>query len=340
MVDYLAFGATGMRVSRLCLGTGQLGAWEGDAGARRAAADVLERARERGVNFFDTSEWYGNGRSEELLGDVLASCRGDVYIATKVGLHLHQGVGIRDSRPERITEHIERALKRLHTDYVDLYQIHWPDPEVPLEESWEAMCRVWRQGKTRYIGVSNYRAQDIARCLAVGPVHSLQACFHMFRRELAAADLPFCAAHGIGTMIWGPLAHGLLTGRYTREAPPALPTDDWRAAMPIMQGEGFLRCADIIAQLRDFAERRGHTITELALAWTLAQPGVTTVVTGASSVAQLEAQVGGASWTLSADEVSAVAALLASAPSWADLGGDPEYGGHHIFRRAERPVLR
>ncbi len=338
-MQYRLLGSTPLRLSRLCLGTGQLGDGEGGGATHRAAVGVLERALELGVNFFDTSEWYGQGRSEELLGEVLAPRRSEVCIATKVGLHLYRGIGIRDSRPERITAHIDRALARLRTDYVDLYQIHWPDPEVPLEESWEAMCRLWREGKARYIGVSNYRAADIARCLAVGPVHSLQACFHMFRRELAATDLPFCVTHGIGTMIWGPLAHGLLTGRYTRQSPPALPADDWRAAMPIMRGRGFLRCADTIEQLVAFSRDRAHTITELALAWTLAQPGVTAVVTGARSVAQLDAQVGGANWILSAEERSAVDAILAGAPSWSDLGGDPEYGGHHVLSLAERPAL-
>jgi aryl-alcohol dehydrogenase-like predicted oxidoreductase len=201
------------------------------------------------------------------------------------------------------------------------------------------MCRVWRQGKARHIGVSNYSATDIARCLTVGPVHSLQACFHMFRRELALVDLPFCAAHGIGTIIWGPLAHGLLTGRYTRESPPALSSDDWRAAMPIMRGEGFVRCADTLEQLRAFAAQRGRTMIDVTLAWTLAQPGVTAVVTGARSAAQLGGQVAGAAAPLSSDDLAEVNRMVSSAPSWAELGGDPEYGGHHILPISERPAL-
>lgn len=337
---YRQFGTTDMKVSRICFGGGALADWSRYGLTRCDGVRAVEAALQAGVNFFDTSEWYGMGSSEELLGEVLRGHRDEVYIATKVGLHLHDGRGIRDSRPERIVQHIDQALSRLQTDYIDLYQIHWPDPEVPMEDSWLAMCQVQRSGKARWIGVSNYRTEEIERCLAVGPVHSLQSCFHMLRREIAEEELRFCHSNGIGVMIWGPLAHGLLTGKFTENRPPAWPTGDWRLAMPIMQGDGFRKCMVSVNELSLFAQTRGHTVMELAIAWILAQPGVATVITGARTAEQLRAQLGGASWELSAYELGQVGQILARAPSWRDLGGDDEYGGHHVIPVTLRPQLR
>lgn len=140
-------------------------------------------------------------------------------------------------------------------------------------------------------------------------------------------------------MVWGPLAHGLLTGKFTASRPPAWPAGDWRLAMPIMQGDGFRRCIATVGELSRFAQARGHTVMELAIAWTLAQPAVSTVITGARTGEQLRAQLGGADWELSLEEIAEVGVILAEAPSWRDLGGDAEYGGHQVIPLASRPQL-
>ncbi len=336
---YRRLGPTDMRVSVICFGGGALADWPEHGLTRSDGVRAVEAALAAGINFFDTSEWYGMGASEELLGEVLHTRRDSVYIATKVGLHPYEARGIRDSRPGRIVEHIDRALARLRTDYVDLYQIHWPDPEVAMEDSWASMLRVQESGKARYIGVSNYRVQEMERCLSVGPVHSLQSCFHMFRRELAEQEMPFCRSRRIGVMIWGPLAHGLLTGKFSASNPPNWPAGDWRLAMPIMQGDGFRRCMATVDELSRFAGVHGRTVMELAVAWTLAQPGVSTVITGARTVVQLRQQLGGADWELSVRDLTEVEKILCGAPSWRALGGDPEFGGHHVLPVASRPEL-
>lgn len=338
-MKYTQLGTADMRVSSICFGGAQLVDHGKYGSTKKDAIDAVRHALDLGINFFDTSEWYGQGEGERLLAEALGADRHRVHIATKVGLHEFEGRGIRDSRPDRIVEHIDLALARLETDYVDLYQIHWPDPYVPFEESWEAMCRVQDSGKARYIGVSNYGSDQMLQCLEVSPVHSLQACYHMFRRELEEDQLPFCREHRIGVMIWGPLAHGLLTGKFGLDNPPNLQPGDWRLQMPIMHGEGFRQCAQVIRRLEFFARERGYTMTELAIAWTLVQPGIDTVITGSRKPEHLDAQVRGVDWELSPEERAHIEAVLACGASWRALGGEDEYGGHDVIPVDRRPAL-
>lgn len=338
-MEYRRLGATDLNVSCITFGCWQLS----DPGPYGyTEADAIRSVREAmalGINFFDTASWYGDGNGERLLAKALGSDRSDVYIATKVGLHKVNGQGMRDSRPARILSHIDIALRNLRTDYVDLYQIHWPDPFVPFEESWAAMCKVLESGKARYIGVSNFTAEQIARCLHVGPVHSLQPCYHLFRRDLETSPLPLCRQHHIGVMPYGPLAHGMLTGKYDPAQPPQWPPGDWRADMPIFNGDGYRHCALAVRRLDAWARERGKTVAQLAIAWALNQPGIHTVITGARSQKHLTEQVGGVNWQLDANEKAFVETVLSRVPDWRALGGDPEHGGNLIVPVEARPRI-
>lgn len=335
-MKYISYGSTDMKVSRICFGGGHLADFGMYGTSRAEAVDAVRFALEQGINFFDTSEWYGHGEGERLLGEALGQDRNNVYVATKAGLHLHGNVGIRDSRPERIIRHIDQALQRLHTDYVDLFQIHWPDPFVPFEASWEAMCEVRKSGKARYIGVSNYRTNEMAASRKAGEVHSLQSCFHMFRRDIERDQLAYCREHRMGVMVWGPLAHGLLTGKFSTAHPPDWPAGDWRLDMPIMKGDGLRSCMQTIDRLLSFCRERNKSLIDLAIAWTLSIPGISTVITGSRKRSHLQSQLGGVEWELTREELSEIEAILAAAPSWSALGGDEEYGGHHVIPVSER----
>ena len=327
---YRRLGSTDMNVSVLCLGGWQVGDYQAYDHERREVTSMLRRAVELGVNFFDTAHWYGEGHSEEILGEALAPVREKVYISTKVGLHRIDGVGYRDSRPERIRTHIDGALKRLRTDYVDLYLIHWPDPLVPYEESWAAMCDVLKSGKARYIGVSNYNVEQLQRSLSVGPVHAHQPCYHMLRRHHDEDLLPFCEEHGIGVFPYGPLAHGLLAGRYTPERPPAWPANDWRWSMPIFQGEGYLACARAVQELSQVAKECGFTMAQLAIAWCLQQRGIDSVIAGAYTVEQLDELAGACDRDIPSEAMAKIEEILRRTPSYRDLGGSDDVGGNNI----------
>lgn len=341
-VDYMRyakFGTSEMNVSKISFGGGVLTESDKYGSNRVRAVDTIKYAVDCGINMFDTSEWYGQGTSEEVLGDALRSERTRIYIATKVGLHLYHGQGIRDSRPERILRQIDVSLRRLQTDYVDLYQIHWPDPCVPLEDSWEVMCRIKNSGKARYIGVSNYSVDQLKCCKNICSVSSLQVCYNLLRRKFAQTGLPFCSNESIAVMVWGPLAHGLLTGRFSRDNPPRLTKGDWRNAMPIMRGVGFQRSIEMVEKLNAWANDHHHSLIELAIAWLLTYPGITTVITGSHSPTELSAQLGGVDWALSQSELLEINNILKSGTSWESLGGLDDYGGHNVIPVHSRPQL-
>ncbi len=305
-------GQTGLRVSELCLGTMTF-ARECD---EELSHRLLDCYAEAGGNFIDTADVYQEGRAEEILGRWLAGGgprRHDFVVATKVRWRtgpLPNDVGL--SR-RHIIAGCEASLRRLQTDYIDLYQAHAWDPYIPLEESLAAFDDLVRVGKVRYLGVSNFAAWQLMKALGLSTQHGwtrfvcLQPRYNLVDRELEHELLPLCRSEGLGVIPWGPLGGGFLTGKYRPDAP--MPLDariataqpNWPEYMP---RQGTERNWRTVQAARQVADRNGKTVAQVALAWLLAQPGVTAPILGARSLAQLEENLGSAGWQLSAEDLA------------------------------------
>lgn len=287
-MEYTELGSTGVRVSRICFGTWQFG---GDWSRldRDDAVAAVRAARDEGINFFDTAQAYGFGTAEELLSDALEAeildARDELVLATKGGLRTTPDGLLRDSSREWLREGLEESLEHLGTDYVDLYQVHWPDFETPFERTAAVMDEFVHDGKVRLVGVSNYDAAQMAAFEERRELDALQPPYHMFRRDIEEEILPYCREHDVGVLVYGPLAHGLLTGKYDRDT--TFPEDDWRSGSDIFQGSAFRRNLEVVDRLGGVAEEVGCTLPQLAAAWTLAHPAVDVAIVGARSPAHI-----------------------------------------------------
>jgi aryl-alcohol dehydrogenase-like predicted oxidoreductase len=313
-MEKVVLGATGLKVTPLAYGTWQFG---GDWGPvdEHAAVAAIEHARSLGINFFDTAQAYGFGRSERLLGralaDELRDDRDSLVIATKGGLRMDGDRLVRDASPGWLREGVRASLDALGTDHIDLYQVHWPDPATPLGETAAALADLVGEGLIRHVGVSNYSPAQIDEFSAVRPAETVQPPYHLFRRDIEADLLPYAAGHGIGVLAYGPLAHGLLGGAIT-EATTFGP-GDWRSHNPAFTGEGFDRNLRVVAALRGFAADRGASIAQLALAWVLANPAVQVAIVGARTPAHLIESTGALSLTLSTADLAEIDRIMAAA---------------------------
>ncbi len=330
---YKRLGNTGVKVSELCLGTMTFGSRFFNIGAvdQTLANQMVARALEAGVNFFDTADVYSYGQSEELLGRALKEAGADrdaVVIATKVrgamsdaalkGTGDLNNVGL--SR-KHVLAACEASLRRLGTDHIDLYQVHGWDVATPMEETLRALDDLVRQGKVRYLGCSNWLARHLAKALAIAGARgwerfvSLQAYYALAGRDLEHELLPLCREEGLGVLPWSPLAGGFLTGKFRRGK--GKPADARRAGFDFPPVDE--RVFDAVDALEAVAEARGATIAQVALAWLLARPGVTSVIIGARTMGQLEDNLGAASVQLAAEEVEKLAATTAQSqlyPQW------------------------
>src|SRR5581483_4236757 len=258
-MEQTRLGRSGLVVSRLAFGTWQLG---GDWGPtdEAAAMAAIRRAADLGVTLFDTAQAYGFGASERLLAKALEGRHHEVMIATKGGLRPTDGGGVaRDASPTAIRRGVEESLRELGTEAIDLYQLHWPDPGTPLEATTEALATLIAEGKIRHVGVSNFDAEQMEAFSALLPVETLQPPYHLFRRDIEASILPYTAAHDIGVLVYGPLAHGLLGGHLredTRFAP-----GDWRDTSPDFQGDSYRRNLAAVRDLDHLAGELSITIS-------------------------------------------------------------------------------
>jgi aryl-alcohol dehydrogenase-like predicted oxidoreductase len=322
-MERIGLGGIDLDVSRICFGTWQFG---GDWGSldEQAAVDAMRRALELGINFFDTAQGYGFGTSEQLvgraLGDELRSRRDDVVIATKGGLRMDDSGLVRDSSPEWLRRGVDESLGHLGVEHIDLYQIHWPDPDTPFEETAEALEDLVREGKIRHAGVSNFNVEEMEAFARTRPVETLQPPYHLFRRDIERDVLPYCREHDIGVLAYGPLAHGLLSGKFDRDT--RLSGDDWRSSSELFQGENFERNVAVVEELRAFAEERGYTVAQLAVAWTLAQPGVHVAIVGARRPDHIEGTALAADLELSDDDLELIDSIMEGAVAVA--GPTPE----------------
>jgi len=309
-MQYRRLGNSGLKVSLVGLGCNNFGRAVTDV---QQTALIVHHALDLGVNFIDTADIYSRGVSEEHLGLVLAGRRDSAILATKVGWAMGEGPNERGASRAHIISGVEASLRRLKMDYIDLYQIHRWDPETPIEETLGALDDIVRQGKVRYIGCSNFTGWQLVWSLGTSdrrgwaPFISVQPEYSLLFRGVESELLPACQTFGIGVIPYFPLAGGLLTGKY-REGEPA--PQGTRGA----QAERFQRFTTprnfaIVRRLDAWVKERGHTLTELAIAWLTERPGVATVITGATKPEQIEANVRAIEWTLTPAEVEEVARL-------------------------------
>jgi aryl-alcohol dehydrogenase-like predicted oxidoreductase len=322
----VTLGMTGLEVYPIAFGAWQLGGEWGEFDEQQAVA-AIRQARELGVNLFDTAQGYGFGASEQLLGralrDDLDKRRDDVAIATKGGLRMTGDGVVRDASPDFLRSGLEDSLRSLGVDYVDIYQVHWPDPNVPFAETAAALEELVHEGKVRHVGVSNYGAAQMAEFTRIRPVETLQPPYHLFRRDIEAELLPYAREHDVGVLVYGPLAHGLLTG--TMDEHTTFAADDWRSKSSVFAGETFRRNLETVSELERFAaDELGTSVAQLAVAWTLANPAVHVAIVGARSPGHIEESVAAAQLRLSEADLERIDRIMAS--SVAVAGPFPELG--------------
>ena len=287
--------SSGLQVTRVGLGCNNFG---GRLDLERTRA-VVEAALEAGITFLDTADIYGGGGSERFLGEILEGRRDQVVLATKFGMGPDEGMA-RGSR--EYTRHaLAASLERLRTDYVDVYYYHQPDDTTPVAETIAAMQELVEEGRVRAIGVSNFSVEQLDEAVAAGPVAALQNHYNLLEREAEADVLPRCAELGVGFVPYFPLASGLLTGKYRRGEPPPQGTR-LSGRSEALSDSAF----DRIEALEAFAQERGHTLLELAIAGLASQPGVVSVIAGATAPEQVRANAAAADWELSADDLTAL----------------------------------
>jgi aryl-alcohol dehydrogenase-like predicted oxidoreductase len=307
-VEYGRLGNSGLIVSRVGLGTNNFG---GRIDFDQSQA-VIERALDQGITLFDTADQYGGGKSEEFIGKVLGTRRRDVVIATKFANPMGESPYMRGTSRRYIMEAVEASLRRLNTDYIDLYQIHRPDPQTPVLETLQALDDLVRQGKVRYIGESNFAGWQIvdlmwnARAEHLARPISAQHEYSLVDREAQREVLPAMRSVGLGMLPYFPLASGFLTGKYRRGAP--LPEGARLTKMPAERSHRFLNDAnfDRLERWEQFAAERGHSMTELAFAWLLTQPEVSSVIAGATRPEQVDENVAAGAWRLTPEEYDAL----------------------------------
>ncbi len=310
-MEFRHLGKSGLEVSALGLGTNNFGG-RTEAGP---SARVLREAIDLGVNFVDTSNAYFRGRSEEIIGETLKGLRDKVVLATKVSYPTGQGPNQGGASRGHILKQIEASLSRLRTDYIDLYQIHRPDPLTPIEETLRTLDDLVRQGKVRYIGCSNFSAWQTCEAIWTSKTLNLerfvtvQAEYSLLSREIELEIVPFCRAYQVGIIPFYPLASGLLTGKY-------------RLGESVPEGSRFMKEVRfknrfmtegnlaLVARLERFANERGHTVGELAIAWLLGNPSVCSVIAGATRPEQVAANIKGADWRLTPQEMEEVTGML------------------------------
>lgn len=245
---------------------------------------AINTALDNGINWIDTAAVYGFGHSEMVVGKAIKGKRDNVFLATKCGLvNDGKGEAINNNKPESIRKEIVESLKRLGTDYIDLYQIHWPDPDTPVEESWETMTELKREGKVRFIGVSNFDIPLLERCMKIEHVQSLQPPYSMLNRDYENEIIPYCFKNGIGVVAYSPMQAGLLTGKFDITK---LADDDWRKRSKFFNEPYLSKALKFVDSLKPIAERYNKTVANLSVAWVLKNQAVTSAIVGARNSMQ------------------------------------------------------
>ena len=312
-------GRTGQALSTVGFGAWAIGGdWKYGWGPQddQDSIAAIHRALDLGITWIDTAAVYGLGHSEEVVQKALHGMSDRPLVFTKCGMVWHDqpdGVPRENLRPAEIRRECEDSLRRLGIEQIDLYQFHWPDETgTPIEDSWDVMAELVREGKVRWAGVSNFDVALLERCEPILHVDSLQPPFNAIDRAVAAEILPWCARNGTGVIVYSPMASGLLTGAFTKERMVALDPTDWRHGFPEFQEPRFSRNLALQDALRPIAERHGASVAAVAVAWTLAWPGVTAAIVGARNGAQVDGWIAAPDLTLAAGDLAAIGEAITS----------------------------
>lgn len=273
-----------------------------------ASIAAIHKALDLGINFLDTAPIYGHGHSEEIVGRAIQGRRDEVILATKCGLKWDTGQIEQVSKRSRILQEIDDSLRRLKVDVIDLYQIHWPDEDTPLEESISTMVELQEQGKIRSIGVSNFSVAQMKEVMKHGRLDSLQPPYNMFQRQIEDGILPFCRKNSIAVVAYGPMYQGFLTGKY--HLTDRSPDDPLRREHQELQGERYQIDKDALAKLKEIADARHKTLAQLAINWVISQPGITVAICGARNPKQVEQNAGAAGRALTEKELEHIDDIL------------------------------
>jgi aryl-alcohol dehydrogenase-like predicted oxidoreductase len=290
------------------------GGWEFSWGQQDDSESIaaIRAALDRGVNWIDTAAVYGLGHSEEVVARALEGTRTRPYVFTKCSMVWDDNRQIvHNLSAASIRRECEASLKRLRRDVIDLYQIHWPDPDKDIEEGWSTLAALQKEGKVRWIGVSNFDVEQLRRAQAIAPITSLQPRYSLLHREVEADILPFVQWGDIGVIAYSPMASGLLTGAMTRARVAALPAEDWRRRNPDFQEPQLSRNLVLVRVLEGIAQRHGRTPGEVAVAWVLHHPAITGAIVGARRPDQVAGTVGAADLHLSSQEMAQIEAVIA-----------------------------
>jgi aryl-alcohol dehydrogenase-like predicted oxidoreductase len=312
-MEYRKLGNSGLKISEIGLGANNFGWWADE----QTSAPVIDAAITAGINFIDTADVYDRGHSEEYIGRALKGRRHQVMIATKFGMPTGTGANDRGGSRHHVLEAVENSLKRLQTDYIDVYYMHAADPGTPIEETLFALDALVKSGKVRYLGCSNFASWQVSDAIWTSRVNHLssfvvvQQGYSLLQRQIEKELVPCCQAHGLGLVPYSPLANGLLTGKY-RQGQPA--PQGSRLASTVLPGMN--RTLDqanwaVLTKLEAFARERKHTMGELAIAWLLSKPWLSSVIAGAHNPDQVKANVAAGAWRLTAEDVAAVESITA-----------------------------
>lgn len=309
------FGNTDIEVTPVGLGTWAIGGWMWGGTDESESIDTIHAAIDKGIGLIDTAPVYGFGRSEEIVGKALANGHRDkVALATKVAMNWSDDADNRqvwrDASSARIERELEDSLRRLNTDHIDIYQVHWPDPQTPMEETARAMENLLKAGKIRAVGVSNFSVEQLDEFRKFAPLHSLQPPYNLFERDIEQNVLPYCHDNDLATITYGGLCRGLLSGKMN--AASEFEGDDLRNNDPKFQGERFEQYLNAVAALDEYArDHYGKSVLALSLRWLIDQPGVTTALWGARRPDQLDPVSNVEGWSLNEQAMKDIDAILA-----------------------------
>ncbi len=309
-------GNTGMQITPVGFGSWAIGGdnWQFGWGSQDDgdAIAAIERAVELGINWIDTAAVYGLGHSEELVAKAVAGMKDRPWIFTKCSLVWDACRQMGNSlKADSIRRECEASLKRLNVDAIDLYQIHWPNPEADLEEGWQEMARLKEEGLVRHIGVSNFSVDQLRRIIPIAPVATLQPPYSMLRPAIEQTLLPFCLEQNIGVIVYSPMLSGMLSGAMTRERAANFSADDWRRNNKEFQEPRLSANLELVELLKQIGAPYGRSAGEVAIAWTLRHPAVTGAIVGGRNAAQVEGIIGAAEFRLGMDEVERITQFFA-----------------------------
>ena len=312
-MKYRTLGKTGFSISDVGFGAWGIGGSQWRGGTDDESVRALHRAIDLGINWIDTAAVYGLGHSEEVVGKALKTASSKPYIFTKSSMVWNEQREITNSM-KQIRREVEDSLKRLQVEAIDLYQIHWPKPDEEIEEGWAVMADLKKEGKVRWIGVSNFSPSQMERAMKIAPITSNQPPYSMINRSIEPEILPFCGKHNIGVLNYAPMHSGLLTGAMTKERVAAFPSDDFRRNAKSYQQPALDRNLKLADLLKQIGSRHGVNAGVVATAWTLEQPAITAAIVGSRSAKQVEGTLAAASFRLSPAELAEINDYLVQNP--------------------------